>query len=328
MKITFLARSVIVAVIVALGTALASSANAATTQFVSVGTGGVAGVYYPTGGAICRLVNRNRKEHGIYCVPEATDGSAYNIDKIRAGELDFGMVQSDVQYNSYNGKKYYEKEGAYKDLRAVFSVYPEPVTVLARPDTGIKALTDVKGRRFNIGNVGSGTRNTWEVLEKALGWSRSDFNPASELESKKMAQALCDNKIDAFFWLVGHPSASTRDAVAACNAKIVDVSGPTVDKLVKEYTFYRYATIPGGMYAGNDKDIRTYGVAATFVTSARVPEEVVYHVVKAVFSNLDDFKKQHPAFKQLKAKEMIEEGLSAPLHPGAIKAYKELGLMK
>ena len=328
MKVAYFAKATAAAAVVALGAGLAGPTVAAEKQFISIGTGGVTGVYYPTGGAICRLVNKNRKEHGIRCSVESTGGSIYNINTVRAGELEFGVVQSDWQYHAYHGTSKFKDKGKFSDLRAVFSVHPEPVTVLARRDAGIKTLTDAKGKRLNIGNPGSGTRGTWEVLEAALGWKRSDLKLASELKSAEMSQGLCDNKIDAYFWLVGHPSASTKEAVASCKALIVDVSGPAIDKLIKEKPYYRKAVIPGGMYEGNPNPINTYGVGATFITSAKVSEEAVYQLVKAVFSNLDGFKKLHPAFKHLKAEEMIKDGLSAPLHPGAIKAYKELGLMK
>ncbi len=328
MPFTAKGRVVALAGVIALGTTLVTAEVKAETKFVSIGTGGVTGVYYPTGGAICRLMNKNRKDHGIRCSVESTGGSIYNINNIRAGELEFGVAQSDWQYHAYNGTSKFKDKGAFKDLRSVFSVHPEPVTVLARRDSGIKTLTDAKGKRLNIGNPGSGTRGTWEVLEGALGWKRGDLKLASELKSAEMSQALCDNKIDAYFWLVGHPSASTKEAVASCNALIVDVSGPAIEKLIADKPYYRKATIPGGMYTGNDKDINTYGVGATFVTSAKVPDKVVYELVKAVFSNMDDFKKLHPAFNNLDPKEMVKDGLSAPLHPGAVKAYKELGLMK
>ncbi len=328
MQSIFVGRATAVAALFALGVGFAVGPAAAETKFISIGTGGVTGVYYPTGGAICRLVNKNRKEHGIRCSVESTGGSIYNINTIRAGELEFGVAQSDWQYHAYNGTSKFKDKGAFKDLRAVFSVHPEPVTVLTRADTGIKGVADIKGKRHNIGNPGSGTRGTWEVLEAALGWKRTDLKLASELKSAEMAQALCDGKIDSYFWLVGHPSASTQETVNSCDAKIVPVTGPAIDKLVKERPYYRTATIPGGMYKGNPDDVKTYGVGATFVTSAKVPDDVVYAVVKAVFSNLDTFKKLHPAFKNLKAEEMIKDSLSAPLHPGAIKAYKELGLMK
>ena len=302
------------------------TAMAAGQQFISIGTGGVTGVYYPTGGAICRLVNKNRKEHGIRCSAESTGGSIYNINTIKAGELEFGVAQSDWQYHAYNGTSKFEEAGPYKDLRAVFSVHPEPVTVIASDSSGINTLTDAKGKRLNIGNPGSGTRGTWEVIESALGWSRSDLKLAAEMKSAETGQAVCDGKIDAYFWLVGHPSALTQESLATCDAHLVNVEGAAIDKLVADNSFYRKATIPAGMYNNKD-DIQTFGVGATFVSSASVPDEVVYTVVKAVFENFADFKKLHPAFANLKEKEMISDSLSAPLHPGAEKYYKERGWM-
>ena len=299
----------------------------AETQFVTIGTGGVTGVYYPTGGAICRLVNKTRKEHGIRCSVESTGGSVYNLNTIAAGELDMGVAQSDWQYHAYHGTNKFEDVGPNKDLRAVFSVHPEPFTVVARADSGIKKFTDLKGKRVNIGNPGSGQRGTMEELMSAYGWTKDDFKLASELKAAEQSQALCDNKIDAFVYTVGHPNGSIKEATTSCDSVIVEVAGPEIDKLVKENDYYRYATIPGGMYRGTDTDTKTFGVGATFVSSAKVPDDVIYNVVKAVFENFDDFKKLHPAFEVLKKEEMIKDGLSAPLHNGAVKYYKEAGLM-
>ncbi len=303
-----------------------SGSALAAQQFISIGTGGVTGVYYPTGGAICRLVNKDRKQHGIRCSAESTGGSIYNINTIRTGELEFGVAQSDWQYHAYHGTSKFEDQGAFKKLRAVFSVHPEPVTVIASEGSGIKELTDAKGKRLNIGNPGSGTRGTWEVIEEALGWSRGDLRLAAEMKSAETGQAVCDGKIDAYFWLVGHPSALTQESLATCPSRLVHVRGPAIDKLVSENSFYRKARIPAGMY-NNKEDIDTFGVGATFVSSADVSDEVVYTVVKAVFDNFDDFKKLHPAFANLTEKEMITESISAPLHPGAVKYYKERGWM-
>ncbi len=304
----------------------AVSTPAAAEQFVSIGTGGVTGVYYPTGGAICRLVNKNRKEHGIRCSAESTGGSIYNINTIRAGELEFGVAQSDWQFHAYNGTSKFEDKGKFDKLRAVFSVHPEPVTVVARDDSGIANITDVKGKRMNIGNPGSGTRGTWEVMEGVLGWERSDLALAGEMKSAETGAAMCDGKLDAYFWLVGHPSALTQESLASCASHLVNVSTPEIDALIADKPYYRTATIPAGMY-NNEKDVTTFGVGATFVTSADVPEEVVYVIVQAVFENLDQFKKLHPAFANLKQEEMIKDGLSAPLHAGAEKYYKEQGWM-
>lgn len=296
-------------------------------RFVTIGTGGVTGVYYPTGGAICRLVNKTRKEHGIRCSVESTGGSVYNLNTIAAGELDMGVAQSDWQYHAYHGTSKFADQGPNKDLRAVFSVHPEPFTVVARADAGIKNFEDLKGKRVNIGNPGSGQRGTMEVVMNAYGWTNDDFKLASELKSAEQAAALCDNKVDAMVFVVGHPSGSIKEATTSCDSVLVNVAGPKIDKLIKDNSYYRTATIPGGMYRGTDEDTKTFGVGATFVSSATVPEDVIYNVVKAVFENFDDFKKLHPAFANLKKEEMIKDGLSAPLHDGAIKYYKEAGLM-
>lgn len=302
--------------------------QAAEKSFVTIGTGGVTGVYYPTGGSICRLVNKGKKEHGVRCSVESTGGSVYNINTIRAGELDMGVAQSDWQYHAYNGTSKFKSKGAFKDLRAVFSVHPEPFTVVARADSGIKNLNDLKGKRVNIGNPGSGQRGTMEILMKAMGWDKSTFKLASELKGSEQSKALCDNKIDAMVYTVGHPSGSIKEATTTCDSVLVNIGGPEVEKLVADNDYYRTATIPGKMYRGSDEDTQTFGVGATFITSAATPEHVVYNVVKAVFENFDAFKKLHPAFNHLKKEEMIKDGLSAPLHDGAAKYYKEAGLLK
>ncbi len=304
------------------------STSAMAEEFITIGTGGVTGVYYPTGGAICRLVNKGRKEHGVRCSVESTGGSVYNINTIREGELQFGVAQSDWQYHAYNGTSKFKDAGPFKDLRAVFSVHPEPFTVVARKDSGVTNFMDLKGKRVNVGNPGSGTRGTMEVMMGAIGWKSSDFALASELKPSEQSAALCDNQVDAIVYTVGHPSGAIQEATTACDSVLVTVDGKAVDKLISDNPYYRSATIPGGMYRGNDKDTSTFGVGATFVSSAKVKDETVYALVKSVFDNFDSFKKLHPAFGHLKPEEMATAGLSAPLHPGAAKYYKEKGWIK
>lgn len=307
--------------------ALISAPAVAQQKFVTIGTGGVTGVYYAAGGAICRLMNKDRAKHGIRCSVESTGGSVANINTIRGGDLDFGMAQSDVQYNASKGQQMFQKDGAFSDLRAVFSVHPEPFTVLARKEANISKFSDLKGKRVNIGNPGSGTRAAMDQLLTAMGWKASDFSLAAELKADEHGPALCDNKIDAFFYGVGHPSANIQDPIVTCGAKLVPLTGPAVDKLVADAPYYAKVDIPGGLYAGNPNPTPTYGVLATLVTSAKVPDATVYELVKAVFENFDDFKKLHPAFAHLDPKKMVKDGLSAPLHPGAVKYYKEKGWM-
>jgi TRAP transporter TAXI family solute receptor len=318
-------RSVRVAAVVV---AFASFVTPALAQqkFVTIGTGGVTGVYYAVGGAICRLMNKNRAETGLRCSVESTGGSVFNVNAIKAGELDFGLAQSDVQFNAAKGETQF-KGNADSDLRAVFSAHSEPFTVLARRDAGVKEFADFRGKRFNIGNPGSGTLASMEELLKQLGWTKADFSLAAELKADEQGTALCDNKIDGFFYGVGHPSAAIQDPTIACGAKLIALTGPAVDALVKEHPYYARATIPGGMYANNPNPTETYGVLATVVTSAKVSDDTVYALVKSVFDNFDEFKKLHPAFAALDPKAMTTNGLSAPLHPGAVKFYKEKGWM-
>jgi uncharacterized protein len=303
-------------------------AASAQQNFITIGTGGVTGVYYPAGGAICRLVNKDRKDHGYRCSVESTGGSVANVNLIRSGEIEFGVAQSDWQYHGLKGSKAFEKQGPMPELRAVFSLHPEPFTILARKEANIKSFDDLKGKRFNIGNPGSGTVASLDELLKAMGRERSFFGLAGELRPDEHGAALCDNKIDAFFYGVGHPSANIQDPTTSCGALLVPITGKAVDALVKANPYYAYADIPGGLYANNPNPTRTYGVKATLVTSAKVPEQAVYTVVKAVFENFEEFKKLHPALANLKPEDMISDGNSAPLHPGAAKYFREKGLLK
>ena len=318
-KLTALAASLLVA------GAFAPAAQAQQ-KYITIGTGGVTGVYYQAGGAVCRLVNKNRDKHGIRCSVESTGGSVFNINTIKAGELDMGVAQSDVHYNAVKGAKQFKEP--LRELRAVFSLHPEPVTVVVRKESNVKSFADLKGKKFNVGNPGSGTRATLDELIGAMGWSLSAFALASELKADEHGPALCDGKIDGFFYLVGHPSANIQDPTTVCGAKLVPVTGTVVDKLVKANPYYAYATIPGGLYPGNAQDTKTYGVMATLVSSSKVPADTVYTVVKALFDNFEEFKKLHQAFQLLKPEDMIKDGLSAPLHDGALKYYREKGWLK
>ncbi|HSO09652.1 MAG TPA: TAXI family TRAP transporter solute-binding subunit, partial [Desulfoprunum sp.] len=275
--------------------AAATPAAAADQKFITIGTGGVTGVYYPAGGAIARLVNKGKKEHGLRATVESTGGSVYNVNAVAAGELDFGVVQSDVQYDAVKGQNKFAESGPDKDLRAVFALHPEPFTVVARADAGIKNFEDLKGKRVNIGDPGSGQRSTMEAVMAKLGWKMGDFKLASELKAAEMAGALCDNKIDAFAYTVGHPNGSIQEAHTACDAVLVNVAGPAIAELVAANPYFSEATIPASMYRGNATDTKTFGVSATIVSSAKVPAEKVYQVVKAVFENFDEFKQLHPA---------------------------------
>lgn len=319
-------KSIILVAVAYFSATLAPSAFSAD-KFITIGTGGVTGVYYPTGGAICRLVNRGRKDHGIRCSVESTGGSVYNLNALREGGMDLAVAQSDWQYHATKGTSYFSSQGSFESLRAVFSLHTEAFTLVVRNDSGINELNDLVGKRVNIGNPGSGNRATMEVLMQAKGWNKKTFKLASELKGSEQPQALCDNKIDAMIYNAGHPNGAVQEVTTSCEVKIIPVIGPEVDKLVKDNSYYAYTTIPGGMYAGNPNDIKTFGVKATFVTSSTVPENIIYEVVKAVFDNFDNFKTLHPVFVNLDPKKLVHEGNTAPLHEGAKRYFKEKGLL-
>ncbi|MEM7041567.1 MAG: TAXI family TRAP transporter solute-binding subunit [Pseudomonadota bacterium] len=315
-----------VALAAGLALGVATGASAQEEKFITIGTGGQTGVYYVVGQSICKLVNRGQADHGIKCTAPSTGGSVANINAIKEGSMDMGVAQSDWQAYAYTGAPEFEG-GQFEDLRAVFSVHGEPFTVVARGDAGIESFEDLKGKRVNIGNPGSGQRGTMEVIMNALGWSTDDFSLASELKSAEQSAALGDNKVDAIVFTVGHPNGSIQEATTTTDAKLIAVEGAEIDSLVDANSYYAKATIPGGMYKGSDADTNTFGVKATFVSSASVDEETIYQVVKAVFDNFDRFKGLHPAFENLSQEDMIADGLTAPLHPGAERYYKEQGWM-
>ena len=302
--------------------AMALGANAAQAVDVTIGTGGQTGVYYVVGQSICRLVNRGTGDHGIRCTAPSTGGSVANLNAIKGGEMEMGVAQSDWQYHAFNGT-HENFPDANGDLRAVFSVHPEPFTVVARADSGIETFADLRGKRVNVGNPGSGQRGTMEVVMAALGWEMSDFALASELQSSEQAAALCDNNVDAIIFTVGHPNGSIQEAAASCDVLIVPVEGPEIDGLTNDNDFYGPATIPGGMYPGTDSDVSTFGVGATFVSSDTVPADVVCNLVAAVFDNFDRFRGLHPAFANLDPDGMQVNMLSAPLHDGAQDYYDD-----
>lgn len=311
----------------AMSTVLTPSEVKAGGKFITIGTGGVTGVYYPAGGAICRLVNRGRKDHGIKCSVESTGGSVYNLNALRAGELDVAVAQSDWQYHAMKGTGPFKRKGPDKNLRSLFSLHSEPFTVIARADSGVVKFDDLKGKRVNIGNPGSGMRATMNLIMEKKGWKESDFKLASKLKASEQAQALCDNKIDVMIYAAGHPNGAVQEVTTTCKTKIIPVDGPIIKKMVEEAPYYAFVSIPGGMYRGNPDDIKTFGVKATFVASALSDKDMIYQVVRAVFDNFENFKTLHPVFSTLEKAKLITEGNSAPLHEGAKKYYKEKGLL-
>jgi len=287
-------------------------------KFITIGTGGVSGTYYVTGTQICKLVNEYKSQTNLRCVVEATGGSIYNINAITNGELDFGIVQNDVVYNSYKKTK---------DIRTVMTIYSELFTLVTRKDANINSYLDLKNKRINIGNKGSGNEATTLAMFKAINFKKSDLKFASSLKSAEMPDALRDNKIDGYFYMVGHPTANITNASNSVGVKIVPLQGAKIDKLISDNPYYLKDSIKGGLYKDNDKDIQTFGVKAVLITNKDVSEKSVYLLVKSIVENFSEFKKSHLAYTNI-TKESLLIGLSIPLHKGAKKYFKEIGLIK
>jgi TRAP transporter TAXI family solute receptor len=299
-------------------------------SFITIGTGGVTGIYYPTGVAICRMINKKFDEYEIKATVESTSGSVFNVNAVLNGDLVFGVVQSDRQYQAYNGLAEWSKYGKQTDLRSLFSVHPESITLIASEKSGIREIKDLKGKRVNLGNRGSGyLQNSRDVL-RAVGLAEGDDLNAEYAKAVEAPGLLQDERIDAFFYTVGHPNSNIKEATSGrIKVFIVPIRGPDIDKMLERYPYYAESTIARSFYpyAKNTQDIATIGVKATFVTSKNVDEGIVYAITKEVFENFEDFKSLHPAYKVL-TKENMLKGLTAPIHKGALKYYKEAGLDK
>ena len=296
------------------------------TTFVAIGTGDITGVYYPTGGAIAKIINKKRNEYGIRATIESTPESVFNINAVLSRDLEFGVVQSDRQYQAVHGLVEWKSKGPQRDLRAVFSIHPESVTLVAAVDASIRHIRDLEGKRVNIGNVGSGQRQNAIDALTAVGLDYSKDLIAEGVKAAEAPTLLQDGRIDAFFYTVGHPSVAIKEATDG-KRKVRFVTIDNVDQFLSDFPFYAKSVVPIRVYPGavNTTDVVSFGVKATLVTSAKVPERIVYIITKEIFENFEMFKTLHPAYQVLTRQGMLE-GLSAPVHPGAMKYYKHVGL--
>lgn len=297
------------------------SAAIASDTRLAFGTGGERGVYYPAGLAICKFVERN----GFRCRAKATKGSPDNLARLRRGKLDLIVARSDWALRALNGTEKFENAGPYRNLRSLFSLHSEPLFVLARHDAKIRNLKDLRGKRINIGSPAS------EVAARflpALGWSSADFAAIGNLGTKDQGQALCRDRFDVAIYTVGVPSGRIEEALRQCPLNLVNLNGRGIDRLVSSSDELSKVTIPRGIHYGQETPIETFGYRATILSRTEVSDEVIYEVVKSTFENLDRLRTLHPAWSNLQQAEMINESLVAPLHPGAIKYYRERGWIK
>lgn len=318
--------TVMATVLASFGLIAPSRAAAIEPTLVEIGTGAKTGVYYLAGGAICDLVNGRRWQTGLRCLATSSNGSIDNLRAIRSGDRSFGIAQSDWQYHAVTGTSVFEEAGPDTELRSVFSLFGETFTVVARPDAGIASFADLKGKRVDMGPFGSGGRGTMDVAMAAMGWTGRDFAYISELPLSGLARALCAGDIDAAVFVVAHPNLTVEDLLTSCGGILVPAIGPQIDRMVADSPYYASIEIPAGTYPEQANPVPSFALVAALLTSSRVSPAVVYDLTKAVFESFETFRAFHPAFEGLEKERMVSEGLTAPLHPGALRYYRESGL--
>jgi uncharacterized protein len=303
------------------------SAWAKTTVF-KIATGDYMGRYYPTAGAVAEIINNKQEEYGFRCTAKRTSGSVFNINAIMAGDMEFGIVQSDSQYQALNGLDEWKDKGPQKDLRSMFSLYTESITLLASVDSGARTIKNLKGKRVYIGEIGSGSRqNAIDALKAAgIDW-KTDIKVIKIGKNTDAQSMLMRGELDAFFYTVGHPTTAIKFATVGAK-KTLFIPIVNIEALLSKHLYYVKSSIPVSLYPqiANDEDVKTFGVKATFVTSAKIPDNVVYAITKEVFENLGSLKYSHPTLNMLTKESMVTDGLTAPMHPGALQYYKEAGL--
>lgn len=302
---------------------------------IVVGSGKNAPVNIGIGRAICRVIRKTDPQATCDVAGiegrDAADALAV-LSAVRNGAIEIGIVQSDWQYHAYQGSGPVEfMDVRFDNLRSLFSLHGELFTVVARRDAGIGSLDDLVGKRVNIGNPGSSQRAIMEMVMRAKGWGRDDFKYVDELSSSEQLLALCHNRVQAVVAVVSHPNEQIAKTLALCDAEIVPVQGAEIDKLVAENRFYASSEVPMGVYTGSGVDsevlVPTFGVMVTAVTSSDLDDETAYDVVKSVFDDLESLKRLHRALGTLQPGRMTTAGLSAPLHPGAVRYYREHGMI-
>jgi hypothetical protein len=294
---------------------------------VTLATGTPGGAYHPVGNAICRMFNLPDEHQARPCVAVSSGGSAANIERIERGESTFALSQTDIAYAAFHGAGPYAAAGADPRLRMLIAFYPEAFTVVARADSGIRDFRDVRGKRLGVGMGGAGYSFTRDAILGAYGWTISDFADVLQLDPGEQQQALCSGAVDVVFFAAGHPNGVTQELTTACRTRLVRVAGEPIDKLLATHPYYVASVIPGGMYAGNPDDVPTIATQAVLVTTSDQPDALAHAVVAAVFGHFADFRRLHPVLWASNMKDMVPAGDVMPIHPGALKYYREAGLV-
>jgi TRAP transporter TAXI family solute receptor len=295
---------------------------------VTLATGTPGGIYHPVGNAICRMFNLESEHQPVPCVAVSSEGSVENIRRVERDASSFGLSQTDVAYAAFHGKGPFAAVGPDPRLRLLIALYPEAFTVVVRADAGIRDFQDLRGKRVGLGKVGAGYTFTLDVVLGFYGWTIADLERVPDLAPAEQNQALCSDRVDAIIFQAGHPNGLTQEATTGCAARLVGVAGPPIARLLTAHPYYVATAIPGGMYPGNPDAVPTIGAQAVLVATSRLSDELAYGVVKAVLENFADFRRLHPALATLDLQGMVPSEAVMPIHSGALRYFREAGLVR
>jgi TRAP transporter TAXI family solute receptor len=322
-------KFIAVGAVIGLAAASAGLAVAQAPSFFRIGTGGTAGTYYPIGGLIANAISGagDKGVAGLVATAVASNGSVANINAIQGGSMESGFTQSDVAYWAHSGTGLYEGKGKVEDLRLIATLYPETIHLVARKDAGIKSVADLKGKRVSIDEPGSGTIVDARIVLAAFGLTEDDID-AEHLKPGPAGDLLRDGGLDAYFFVGGYPTGAISELATSAGISLVPITGPEVDKMLSEYSFFAKDAIPAEAYSGVG-ETPTISVAAQWVTSAKQPEDLVYNITKVMWNDATraSLDAGHAKGKLITLQNAVTS-LGIPLHPGAERFYKEAGVLK
>ncbi|MEF8822528.1 MAG: TAXI family TRAP transporter solute-binding subunit [Desulfohalobiaceae bacterium] len=300
------------------------SADAAERRFVSIAAGWVTGAYYPMAGAISRVAFNNLKDENIKVTAESSGASVANANLIASANTDFAILQNDIAFHAYNGKEGMFDEKV-ENLRGVAVLYPEHIQCIVRDGSGIDSVADLKGKRVAVGPVGSGTTENVKQIISAWDMTLDDFK-AEQLQARQASNYLKDGRLDAAFFTVAVGAAAIKDIATVIDIEVLDITGPNAQKLLEEVPFYTQQPVPAGSYPGQDEDAKTVSVMAILAARADLDQDIVYKIMKAMYENIDKIHSAHSKFKNVST-DVAMDGMTIPLHPGAEKYLKEVGVV-
>lgn len=303
----------------------AASAPAQQMSLFSFGSGNILGGYYATARAICDVINRNPEAEGLRCSPEPTQGSIYNLAMLQVGDQDFSLVQSDWQRAAYLGESLFSGQAPQSNLRSVMALYPETITILAGADSGIRDTPDLFGRRVDIGPPASGRHASIMALFERLGIAGGQFAELTELTNDLALAELCEGRIDAAIYILGHPSPLISQAIDDCGARMISLSRQELRDTLASGGEYYPIIIPARTYESQAEALESFAVYATVVTRADVSDAIVETFVASVLANRQKLAISNPLLADIYPPEMQRRGLTAPLHPAALRAFEAGG---